>query len=144
MDIVYRVFSLVDYDGAVELWQCCEGIGLSDADSRCNIERFLTRNPGLSFAAFDADVLVGTVMAGHDARRGYLYHLAVHPDYRQLGIGKRLVDECLSALKAIGILKSHLFIFNDNAGGISFWQRLGWTLRDDISVVSRVLERGTC
>lgn len=68
---------LEDYDEAYTLWQNCPGIGLSDADSRCAIQRFLERNPGLNFIARQEGTLIGTCLCGSDGRRGYLYHLAV-------------------------------------------------------------------
>ncbi|MEN8613900.1 GNAT family N-acetyltransferase [Dehalogenimonas sp. THU2] len=144
MTITYQPFSPADYPVAIALWQQCEGIGLSDADSEAAIRSFLDRNPGTSFAAFDGDRLIGTVLGGHDGRRGYLYHLAVHPGYRQQGVGCTLARKCLDALKARGIQKCHLFIFNTNEAGINFWQKLGWTQRQDISVISKVMEPGTC
>ncbi|PVV83743.1 GNAT family N-acetyltransferase [Dehalogenimonas alkenigignens] len=139
-----RPLTAAAYDQTIALWQACEGIGLSDADSRCGITKYLERNPGCSFGAWDGERLVGAILGGHDGRRGYIHHLAVHPDYRKRGIGRRLAEATLSALKAEGINKCHLFIFNDNAEGIGFWESLGWTLRKDISVISLVLEKGTC
>lgn len=139
-----RPLTAAHYDQAIALWQACEGIGLSDADSRCGITKYLDRNPGCSFGAWDGERLVGTILGGHDGRRGYIHHLAVHPDYRKRGIGRRLAEATLEALRAEGINKVHLFIFNDNAAGIKFWESRGWTLRKDISVVSLVLEKGTC
>ena len=142
--VTIRSLTAADYDQALALWQVCEGIGLSDADSRCGITRYLDRNPGLSFAAFEGDKLIGTILGGHDGRRGYIHHLAVHPDYQHRGIGKKLAESTLEALKSDGINKVHLFILNSNKSGMEFWEHLGWTVRKDISVVSLVLEKGTC
>jgi predicted N-acetyltransferase YhbS len=88
MSITFREMTIDDYEQAYQLWQACPGGGLSSADSREAITAYLTRNPGMSFVAHDAEKLVGTVMAGHDGRRGYLYHLAVAPSHRQQGIGE--------------------------------------------------------
>ena len=131
------------YDEVLTLWQQCEGIGLSSADSRENFQSYLERNPGMSFLARTQGLLIGAVLAGHDGRRGYIYHLAVHPNWRRQGFGRQLIDRCLQALKIAGIQKCHLFIFNDNIGGIDFWKSLGWEQRSDISVFSRTIESGT-
>ena len=128
------------YDEVLTLWQQCEGIGLSSADSRENIQSYLKRNPGMSFVARTQSLLVGAILAGHDGRRGYIHHLAVHPEWRRQGLGRQLVDRCLQVLKGAGIQKCHLFIFNDNTGGIDFWKSVGWEFRKDISVISRKLE----
>jgi ribosomal protein S18 acetylase RimI-like enzyme len=134
-------FTAAHYDQALALWQGCPGIGLSDADSHCGISKYLDRNPGTSFVAFDGEKLVGTILGGHDGRRGFIYHLAVRPNYRHRGIGRRLAEATLAALKAEGIHKVHLFVLDSNTEGIEFWQKLGWILRRDISVISLVLER---
>jgi ribosomal protein S18 acetylase RimI-like enzyme len=92
--------TIQDYDEAYTLWQRCEGIGLSEADSRCGIEAFLKHNPGLSFTARTDEGVAGTVLCGSDGRRGYLYHLAVDPSCRRMGIGQALMERSLSALRA--------------------------------------------
>jgi ribosomal protein S18 acetylase RimI-like enzyme len=140
MIITITEFSIEEYDEVVSLWNLSEGVGLSGADSKENIQTFLNRNPGMSFVAYDNNVLVGAVLCGHDGRRGYIHHLAVHPDYQSQGIGRMLVDKCLVALKSIGIQKSHLFMFNNNQNGMKFWKRMGWTQRFNISVLSKPLK----
>src|SRR5271154_5438166 len=85
-----------DYDEVIALWQRCEGVGLTPSDSREAVHSFLVRNPALSLVARHAGQIVGAVLCGHDGRRGYIYHLAVSPEHRQQGIGKAIVNECLS------------------------------------------------
>jgi len=97
----------------------------------------------MSFVATANGVAVGAVLAGHDGRRAYIHHLAVHPDCRRQGIGRRLVQSCLEVLRATGIRKAHIFIFNENSDGIAFWESVGWTPRSDIEVISKTIERGT-
>lgn len=127
------------YDDVLALWKQCEGIGISEADSRESIMSYLARNPGMSFIAQAHGRPVGAVLAGHDGRRGYIHHCAVHPNCRRQGIGRQLVNRCLDALKDAGIQKCHIFIFNSNDDGIAFWKSMGWTTRTDISVLSRTI-----
>jgi N-acetylglutamate synthase len=129
------------YEGVFALWQQCEGVGLSEADSRESVQAYLSRNPGMSFIATDDGAVVGAVLCGHDGRRGYLHHLAVHPQARRRSLGRRLVEQCLRALQQAGIEKSHIFIFNQNEGGIAFWKSVGWTPRSDISIMSKTIEQ---
>ena len=140
MTITISPFVIDTYDEVLTLWQQCEGIGLSNADSQENIGSYLERNPGMSFVALNEGQIIGAVLAGHDGRRGYIYHLAVHPEWRRHGLGRQLVDQCLQVLKGAGIQKCHLFIFNDNTGGIAFWKSIGLDFRKDINVISRKLE----
>ena len=139
MNITVAEFTIDAYEQVYSLWETCEGIGLSSADSRPRIQIYLERNPGLSLMAHDGPTVVGTILCGHDGRRGYIHHLAVQSAYRRQGIGRLLVDKSLAALQSCGIQKCHLFIFHDNASGIEFWERIGWTYRQDIGVVSLII-----
>jgi len=132
--------SIADYDAVFSLWRQCEGIGLSEADSRESIRHYLKRNPGMSFIATSGDAVVGAVLCGHDGRRGYIHHLAVHTDYRRRSLGRRLVEHCLPGLGGEGIRKCHIFVMNHNQAGIAFWKSVVWTLRSDLSVISRNIE----
>lgn len=124
-----------DLDAILTLWKITEGVGLRSADSIDEIERFLMRNPGLSFVAVDGSMMVGAVLCGHDGRRGYLHHLAVAESHRRGGIGRQLVDRCLIGLRSNGIMKCHLFIFVDNDIGMGFWQGIGWTHREELAMM---------
>jgi putative acetyltransferase len=127
------------YDQVYALWQRCPGIGLSSADERPHMAAYLERNPGMSFIARSGMNVVGAILGGHDGRRGYIHHLAVDESFRRQGIGRRLVQSSLAALQEAGMQKCHLFIFHENDTGIAFWQASGWTLRQDIQVISRHL-----
>ncbi len=139
MTLHFRALTLADYDAVHALWQSSEGVGLSDADSREAIGRYLARNPGLSFTAWDGNELVGAVLCGHDGRRGYVHHLAVKPSQRRQGLGKALAARCLAALAAEGIDKCHLFVFANNADAIAFWRSVGWSQRVDLNVMSHAI-----
>ena len=133
MDIDIRLLSLSDHDRVLRLWQSTPGVGLREADDcREGFERLLRRNPSTCFGAFRDDLLVGTILAGNDGRRGYLYHLAVAPGERRKGIGSCLVRTVMEALKAEGIRKTALVVFTDNAGGNAFWEAAGFTERTDL------------
>ncbi len=132
----YRSLILADYDAVIDLWKRSEGVRLRDSDSREGIDAYLARNPGLSFVAETAGKIVGTIMAGHDGKRGYIQHLSVDGPHRRQGIGRKLVTLCLDALKGGGILKSHLMILEDNEAGKQFWYNLGWNERSDIELYS--------
>jgi ribosomal protein S18 acetylase RimI-like enzyme len=132
--------SIADYDRMIELWKRTPGIGLSDADSRENINRFLDRNPGLSFVCEIDQKITGTVLCGHDGRRGYIYHLAVDDRFRKIGIGKELVAQSLDRLRRQGIMKCHLFLYNDNDTAIQFYESTGWRKRGNLLIYSKDLQ----
>src|SRR5262245_48726841 len=114
MSLRLRDMTMADYDSAVALWRDCDGIGLSDADSREGIRRFLRRNPGLSVVAEVKGSLIGAALGGHDGRRGFIYHLAVAAPHRRTGVGRKLAKACLDRLRAQGIQKCHLVVFGRN------------------------------
>jgi N-acetylglutamate synthase len=138
-----RAFHARDHASAIALWRRCPGVGLSSADEEGPIRGFLERNPGLSFAAWAGESLVGSSLCGSDGRRGYLYHVAVDPDYRRQGIGSRLFSASLGALAATGVKKCHLFVVEGNDLGAAFWRGVGWTRRGDIIVFSKEIDSGT-
>ena len=137
--VIIRPMVMSDFAAVRRLWETCEGVGLNDADRPEALRRYLARNPGMSFVARQADSVAGAVLCGHDGRRGYLNHLAVHPRLRRRGLARQLVDHCLEALERDGIAKCHLFILSANQVGRRFWRRIGWELRGDLAVASRVL-----
>jgi N-acetylglutamate synthase len=136
-----KKMSIDDYEEVFLLWKSTEGIGLhDDVDSKAGIRQYLKRNPGLSFVAKENGGIIGTVLAGHDGRRGYLHHLAVASRYRKHGVGKSLVDRVIGQLRRIGIRKCHLWVFAHNHPGQQFWKHIGWIKREDINLMSRNIE----
>ncbi len=137
MNILIHPMTIQDYDEVYALWEKTPGIGLSDADSRSGIQKYLEHNPGFSFVARDGSQLIGAILCGHDSRRGYLHHLAVSPDYRNLGVGRQLAEKCLAALAKVGIQKCHIFVFETNQNARQFWNCIGWKTRSDIVLMSK-------
>jgi len=129
--------SIRDYDEVVSFWNSVEGVGLNDADTRENMDSYLRRNPGLTFVARHDGQIVGAVLCGHDGRRGYLHHLAVAHTHRRQGLGKALVDKCLSGLRSLGIQKCNIMVFGGNEEGLAFWKADGWVVRDDLKFVQK-------
>lgn len=133
-DFSLRAMRIEDYPEVKELWMTIHGFGLrSIDDSREGVERFLERNPGLSVAAEADGRIVGAILCGHDGRRGCLYHVCVHEDYRKRGIGKAMAVFCMKALKEQKINKVSLIAFRRNEIGNAFWKSVGWTFRDDLN-----------
>lgn len=134
-----REMEIGDYDRMIALWKRTTGIGLSDADTKENINRFLARNPGLSFVCETGGAIVGTVLCGHDGRRGYIYHLAVDDARRKQGIGKKLMANALEKLLLQGIAKCHLFLYTDNENAVRFYEKTGWMRRGNLLIYSKDL-----
>lgn len=131
-----RPFEPADYEAAHALWEATPGVGLSAADERGPIERYLRRNAGLSFVAIDGGEMVGTILCGHDGRRGLIHHLMTVPGARRRGIGGALLRAGLGALRAEGIDKCHLLVVGDNEAGLDFWRAVGAAERTELALFS--------
>ena len=89
MSVIIRTMTIADYDGVSSLWLSIKGFAIrSIDDSREGVDVFLKRNPTTSVVAEDNGVIIGSILCGHDGRRGTLYHVCVAQDYRNHGIGK--------------------------------------------------------
>lgn len=131
--VTTRLLTIEDYDSVYALWNSVPGMGLNDYDdSYEGIKRYIERNPDTSFVAEDDGKIIGVILAGHDGRRGFIYHLAVLPEYRNRGIGKKLAQLALDALKEKGISKAALLVFAKNEIGNAFWEKMGFCSRCDI------------
>ena len=135
-----RAMTIADYGRVYELWMSCRNMGFNDLDdSRAGIERYLKRNPNTCFVAEADGALAGVILCGHDGRRGFIHHMAVGEAYRRCGIGRALVNAALDALKSEGIHKVALVAFKYNESGNVFWEKMGFTVRDDLNYRNRAL-----
>lgn len=123
MSLRIRPFERADTESVVALW---EEAGLTRPwnDPRRDIERKLSVQPELFLVALDGDRLVGSVMAGYDGHRGWLYYLAAREPRR--GIGRALVAEAEERLVALGCPKVQLMVRRDNEAARGFYDALGY------------------
>ena len=131
MDYTIREMTIDDYDAVRALWEQTEGMSLEEGDDRHAIGIYLRRNPGFCFLAYVHGELAGTVLCGHEGRRGILRHLAVKRQFRGKGIARALINRCLAALAKDGITKCNIFVLDSNSQGRSFWEHMGWRLLED-------------
>ena len=140
--VTVRSMQIEDYDRVYALWMTIHGFSIRTIDdSREGVERFLKRNPGISVVAEMDGRVVGAILCGHDGRRGCLYHVCVHEDYRMHGIGRAMVVHCMNALQQEGINKVSLIAFTKNDIGNAFWKQIGWTKREDLNYYDFVLNQ---
>ncbi|MCR5311950.1 MAG: GNAT family N-acetyltransferase [Lachnospiraceae bacterium] len=129
-----RTMTIEDYDSVFALWNTINGFAIRSVDdSKEGVERFLKRNPTTSVVAEVEGKIVGAILCGHDGRRGCLYHVCVHKDFRRRGVGKSMVVFCMEALKKEKINKVSLIAFTVNDIGNAFWNSIGWTRRLDLN-----------
>jgi N-acetylglutamate synthase len=132
MDCTIRQMTIGDYDQVYCLWQQTEGLSCGEDDGRDAIDIYINRNQGFCFVACIDREIVGTVLCGHEGRRGILRHLAVGKEHRGKGIARALIEHCLAALAKAGIKKCNTFVLDSNVDGRYFWKHMGWhTLQDN-------------
>ncbi len=140
MDFHIREMKIDDYPQIYDLWMSIKGFGIrSIDDSKEGVERFLKRNPTTSVVAETDGRIIGTILCGHDGRRGCFYHVCVREDFRKQGIGKAMAVAAMKALQAEQINKVCLIAFTANEVGNQFWKSVGWTFRQDLNYYDFVL-----
>ncbi len=140
--ITVRTMTIADYEGVYNLWMSIKNFAMRSVDdSRESVARFLLRNPHTSVVAIVDNRIVGSILCGHDGRRGSLYHVCVNEDYRMQGIGKAMVVHAMEELKKEKISKVSLIAFAENDIGNAFWKQIGWVKREDLNYYDFVLNR---
>lgn len=125
MSIVIRAFELPDTEAVVSLWQTT-GLTRPWNNPYQDISRKLKVQPELFLVAVDGDEVVGTVMAGYDGHRGWLYYLASDPAHRGRGIARELVGRAEQLLLDLGCPKVQLMVRPENDVAQGFYAALGF------------------
>lgn len=136
-----RPFSIGDTEAVVSLWEE-SGLTRPWNDPYQDIARKLTVQPDLFLLAVDTGEVVGSVMAGYDGHRGWLYYLAASPARRGEGIGRRLVEAAEDRLLALGCPKVQLMVRPENGGVHEFYARLGYESFDCWTTGKRLIDDG--
>ncbi|MBE6014846.1 MAG: GNAT family N-acetyltransferase [Lachnospiraceae bacterium] len=129
-----RNMTFDDYEEVNKLWHRIKGFVLrSIDDSAEGVKRFIERNPGTCVVAVEDGAIVGSILCGHDGRKGCMYHVCVAPEYRRRGIGKSMVAFALEKLKEEKINDVSIIAFSKNDVGNLFWKELGWEMQSNIN-----------
>ncbi|MGH8814542.1 MAG: GNAT family acetyltransferase [Advenella sp.] len=139
MQIQFRQFHPDDTEQVVALWQAC-GLTRPWNDPHKDIERKLQQEPELFIVAEHDGQLLGSVMAGYDGHRGWIYYLSVLPQYQSQGLGKSLVQQAEQRLRSKGCPKIQLMIRHDNSGVQDFYRTLGYEQAEVVVLGKRLIE----
>ncbi len=139
MQIQFRQFHPHDTEATVALWQAC-GLTRPWNDPHRDIERKLQQEPELFIVAEHNGQLMGSVMAGYDGHRGWIYYLSVLPQYQSQGLGKSLVLQAEQKLRSKGCPKIQLMIRHENSGVQDFYRTLGYEQAEVVVLGKRLIE----
>ncbi|WP_219215774.1 GNAT family acetyltransferase [Variovorax boronicumulans] len=122
----------------VSLWQQVFGHAGGHNDACVAIDKKVEANDGFFFVALRDGRVIGTTLAGYDGHRGWLYSVAVHPLYRQRGVGSALVAHAEAALTRRGCMKINLQIVSGNESVAAFYEALGFAVEPRVSMGKKV------
>ena len=137
MDLTVREYRESDEEEVVALWQACELV-VPWNDPRKDISRKLTIQRDLFLVGTLGSRLVATVIAGYEGHRGWINYLAVDPEVRGRGYGRDLMSHAETRLKTLGCPKINLQVRSSNLGAIAFYERIGYSLDDVVSMGKRL------
>ena len=132
-----RPYEAKDEAAVVQLWTGC-GLVVAWNDPHCDIRRKLKVQPEWFMVACLDDKIIATIMAGYDGHRGWINYLAVHPNHRRCGIGRRMVEEIEIRLQKAGCPKINLQVRRANAPVIEFYTKIGYKTDDVVSLGKRL------
>ncbi|MDQ1083518.1 MULTISPECIES: GNAT family acetyltransferase [Microbacterium] len=141
MSVAIRAFEPGEETDVVTLWEAA-GLTRPWNDPYADIRRKLTVQPELFLVATDGGAVVGSVMAGYDGHRGWLYYLATAPSHRGRGIARALVDEAERLLERMGCPKVQLMVRPDNVGARGLYDALGYESFDTWATGKRLIVDG--
>jgi ribosomal protein S18 acetylase RimI-like enzyme len=138
-DLVVRAFQPDDRLPVVSLWERCDLTRSWNAPDR-DIDRKLSTDPdGFLIGLADGRV-VASVMAGYDGHRGWVNYLAVDPDRRGTGWGRAIMGAAEALLADRGCPKVNLQIRTSNIAAVRFYESIGYTLDDVVSMGRRLVD----
>lgn len=136
--VTLRDFGEGDRAGVIELWRSC-GLTRSWNDPNLDIDRKVAADDGGFFIAVHDNKVLASVMAGYDGHRGWINYLAVDPKCQGDGVGRLLMERAEQHLLDAGCPKINLQIRADNSAAVRFYERLGYSVDDVVSMGKRIV-----
>jgi ribosomal protein S18 acetylase RimI-like enzyme len=134
MPTIRQYQDAIDRMQVVELWRNVFGYETAHNEPNLAISKKISVKDGLFFVAADAKEIVGTIMAGYDGHRGWLYSVAVHPNKRLGGLGTLLVRHAEKALADVGCMKVNLQLLDTNHATAAFYHSVGYSVEPRLSM----------
>ena len=138
MTMHVRDFREADRRALTELWDVC-GLTRPWNAPDDDIDRTVATREATILVGYIGDRLMGSVMAGHDGHRGWVYYLAVDPEYQGHGLGRELMEEAGLWLASRGAPKLELMVRDGNAQAAAFYEALGFE-RQEVTVYGKWLK----
>ena len=134
-----REFAAADEHRVIELWATCD-LTRPWNDPAKDIARKVCTGDGLFLVGVLEGDVVATVMAGYDGHRGWVNYLAVHPGFQRQGLATAMMQEAERRLVELGCPKLNLQVRTTNRSAIGFYERIGYSIDDVVSLGKRLIE----
>ena len=124
----------------IELWEKTSGSSAAHNVPALAIDKKLAIDDGLLFVGIKYGQVIGTVMAGYDGHRGWIYSLAVLPMYRKQGVGSALLVHAEQKLSSLGCMKINLQVREGNDAAEKFYISNRYSVETIISMGKQLKE----
>jgi ribosomal protein S18 acetylase RimI-like enzyme len=128
------------FDGVKVLWQEAFPDDPPWNKAEVAVPAKLAVQPELFLVALNGDQVAGSIMAGYDGHRGWLYAVAVLNSRRRQGVGTALVRSAEERLRSMGCRKINLQVRVSNAAVVGFYSRLGYEIEPRTSMGKRIID----
>jgi ribosomal protein S18 acetylase RimI-like enzyme len=139
--VLIRGFTNGDTEAVVALWRACD-LTRPWNDPYEDIARKVAVDDDLFLVGTEEGVVVGCVMGGYDGHRGWVNYLAVAPDCRGRGLGRALMTEVETRLRALDCPKVNLQVRDTNTDVLAFYESLGYAVDAAVSMGKRLESDG--
>jgi len=135
--LIVRTYKDTDKEKVVDIWKQCDlVVPWNHAETDINIKKDF--QPDLFLVGEIDNLIVATVMAGFEGHRGWINYLAVLPDFQKQGVGREIMQEAERRLRELDCPKINLQVRSSNKDIIAFYESIGFTQDDVISLGKRL------
>lgn len=129
MSIEVRPMKVSDLTDVLELENICFATPWSEQSFRDELERNVLAR---LFTACDGEKIVGYCSVMLIINEAHIYNIAVHPDYRQLGVGGMLMQRMMqSAWEEMGITQITLEVRKSNIAARMLYRKFGFAVEGE-------------
>jgi len=121
-----RFATYADVPALLALWEVAAENESRPSDTAAMVDALLARDPEACTVAEVEGRIVGSLISGWDGWRAHLYRLAVHPDVRREGIGRLLLEQAETRLRALGATRIDAMVLEGNELGQTIWRAAGF------------------
>ena len=139
LEMKIRQYVPDDEEAVIALWKTCNLIKPWNNPHQ-DIHRKLKDSPELFLVGTINGIIVASVMAGYDGHRGWIYYLAVDPEYRKQGLGRQIMLAAEEKLLEIGCPKINLMVRKNNLDVIKFYEKIGYGHDEVVTMSRRLIE----